>query len=205
MFKKRLTKKNGFTLVETLIAMFIIILIGLAIVNFQLDIFSLNKITNNNLVAQEDARGALKTMSSEIRSMSPSSLGAYPLMEVSTSTLTFYTDTDDDSLRERVRYFLTGTTLKRGQIKPTGNPLIYNSANETTKELIHNVANATSSIFSYYDTTYDGTSSALPQPVNILPVRLIKINVIIDDNLLKSTPPLNMTTQISIRNLKDNL
>ena len=201
----KFTKKNkGFTVVEILVTLFILTLIGIAVVNFQIDIFSLNRISNNNLVIQEDARQALKNMTAEIRSMSPGNDGSYPISLAATSSLTFYDDADNDSLNERIHYYLSGTTLKKGTLKPTGSPLAY-TGTETTKEIVHNIANATTSIFSYYDTSYDGTSAALAQPVNILSIRLVKVNLIIDDNLLKSPPPLNMTTQVSIRNIKDNL
>jgi len=203
MLKKN--KQKGFSTLEMIIAMFIFLIIGIAIVTFQLNLFSLNKISGNNLIAQEDMRQILKTIASEIRSMAPSNMGAYPITEAGTSTLSFYTNTDSDSLQEKVRYFLEDTTLKKGTIKPTGNPLIYNDASETIKELAHDMANGTTSIFYYYDTDYDGTSDPLDQPVDIPLIRLIKVNVIIDNDPIKSPPPLSMTTQVSIRNLKDNL
>ncbi len=202
---KKINTKSGFTAVEMLIAMFIFVIIGIAAVTFQLDIFSLNRISNDNLIAQEDARRALKNISSEFRSMSPSNMGAYALVQTATSSITFYNNIDEDSPIEKVRYFLEGTTLKRGTIKPSGTPFIYNPANETVREVIHNIANASSSIFLYYDTNYDGTSEPLTDPVNTPLVRLIKVNIIIDSDPSKSPAPLYMTTQASIRNLKDNL
>ncbi len=205
--KKILIIKNtqaGFSLVEILVSLFIVVIIGMAIVSFQINLFSLNRISNDNLLAQEDARRALKNMSTEIRSMSPSSMGAYAIVQAATSSLTFYTNIDSDSLQEKVRYFLDGKTFKRGVVEPSGSPLNYNGT-ETTRELIHDIANATTSIFSYYNSSYDGTSAPLTQPVDTLLIRLIKINVIIDKDPLKLPPPLFMTTQVSIRNLKDNL
>lgn len=198
-------KQQGFSAVEILIAIFILSLIIVAVVSFQIDIFSLNKSSGDNLNIQEDLRRTLKTLSAEIRSMSPSNMGAYPIIQAGTSTLVFYDNIDNDTLVEKVRYFLVGTTLKKGVIKPTGSPLTYNSANETFKELAHNVANATTSIFSYYDSSYDGNSSPLTQPVDSSLVRLIKAEIIIDENPTKAPPPISLTTQVSIRNIKDNL
>jgi prepilin-type N-terminal cleavage/methylation domain-containing protein len=196
-------KKQGFTLVEILIATFILTLIGIAVVKFQIDIFSLNKMSSSNLVAQESARQIFKNFTSEVRSMSPSNAGAYYIDQAATSSLTFYTNIDNDSDTEKVRYFLSGTTFKKGVINPTGNT--YNPGNETIKELAHGITNATTSIFSYYDNGYDGTSAPLSQPVNTSATKLIKINLIIDEDTTKLPPPLYMTTQVSIRNLKDNL
>lgn len=195
--------KNGFTLMETMVAIFIVTLIGTVIINFQSDVFSLNKISGLNLTAQESARQVLKNITSEIRSMTPSAAGAYHIDRAGTSTLIFYTNTDSDSSIEKVRYFLDNKTLKKGIIKPINDS--YNSTNEKIKIIVPNIANATTSIFYYHNTSYDGTTSPLVQPVNILDVRLIKIDLIIDDDITKSPPPIHMTTQVSIRNLKDNL
>lgn len=203
--KEIVNKKNkfrqGFTLVETLITIFIVTLIGLAIINFQIDIFSLNKISSDNLNAQTDARNTLKTIGAELRSLSPSNAGAYPLAITATSSLAFYVDTDNDSLKEKIHYFQSGNTLKRSSIKPTGTPLTYDPANEKITTLINNLANGTSSVFYYYDKNYDGTGDPLTEPIDIPAVRLIKINI-----MLGQVPNIiTVTTQISPRNLKDNL
>jgi hypothetical protein len=137
--------------------------------------------------------------------MSPSAMGAYAIVQAATSSLTFYDDIDNDSSIEKVRYFLSGSTLKKGVVEPSGSPLNYNGT-ETIKELVHNIANnATTSIFSYYDSSYAGTSSPLALPVNVLSVRLIKVSLVIDSDPLKPPAPIYMSTQVSIRNIKDNL
>ncbi len=198
-------KQSGFSIIEMIIVIFILTLISLIVVNFQLDIFSLNRLSNDNLNIQTNLRHSLKTLTAEIRGAVPSSLGAYPLVQTSTSSLVFYTNTDSDPLVEKVRYFLDGQTFKKGTIKPTSNPLTYNPANESFKILADNVANAETAIFDYYDTTYDGTSSALALPVDAGLVRLIKVTLIIDENPNKLPAPTIMTTQVAPRNIKDNL
>jgi type II secretory pathway component PulJ len=203
--RKNCKSKSGFSIIEALVGIFILSLIGLAVYSFQKDVFSLNRTISGSLTAQDEARRALKSMSAEIRTASPSSLGAYPLMQTATSSFTFYSNIDGDSFKERVRYFLEGTTLKKGIIKPSGSPLTYNPANEVITELIHDVANATTSIFSYYDENYDGTTQPLAEPINISAVRLVKITVVIDHNPTQPPSPITLTTQINMRNLKDNL
>ena len=204
-FKNIHHSKSGFTIIEILVSIFILTLIGLAVSSFAKDIFSLNRITSESLTAQNEARRALKTMSAEIRTASPSSLGAYALAQSATSSFTFYSNIDGDSFKERVRYFLDGTTLKKGVIKPIGTPLTYSPANEVISELIPGVANATTSIFSYYDKNYDGTAQALIEPIDIATVRLVKITIVVDKDPQTPPSPMTLTTQISIRNLKDNL
>lgn len=192
-------------MIEVLVSIFILTLIGLAVYSFQKDVFSLNKIISRSLTAQDEARRALKVISAEIRTASPSSLGAYALVQTATSSFGFYSNIDDDSFKERVRYFLDGAILKKVVIKPSGSPLIYNPANETISDLVHDVANATTSIFSYYDENYDGTTQPLAEPIDISIVRLVKITIVIDQDPQQPPGPTALTTQILMRNLKDNL
>ena len=145
--------ETGFSLVEVIVVMFIIVLIAGVIAAFTEDIFS--------------------------------------------QSFTFYSDIDNDSLKEKIRYYLSGAILKKGVIKPNGNPLQYNPANEITKEIVHDVTNGGMAVFNYYDKYYDGTTAPLSQPVNVLDVRLVKITLM--------TASQTFTTQVSIRNLKDNL
>lgn len=199
------SSESGFSLIEILVGIGIFTLIGIAIYTFQRDVFSLNRVIVSNLSVQDEARRTLKVMSAEIRTASPSSLGAYALTQTATSSFTFYSNIDTDASKERVRYFLSGTTLKKGVIKPSGSPLTYNAANETITELIHNVAHTATSTFTYYDEDYDGTSPPLVEPIDVSAVRLVKITLVIDKDPAALPAPLTLTTQVSIRNLKDNL
>ena len=207
MSKTRYYKKNnaGFSVIEILVVIFILTLIGIAVWTFQKNVFSLNSYIASSLDAQQEARKVFKALSAEIRSMSPSSVGSYPIAEASSTSFTFYSDIDNDGLKERIRYFLDGNAVKKGVLKPTGNPLVYNSINETVAEVIRDMANEATPIFDYYDTNYDGTTAPLAQPVSAIAVRLVKITLIIDKNSLRPPAPITMTTQVSMRNLKDNL
>jgi hypothetical protein len=72
-------------------------------------------------------------------------------------------------------------------------------------EMVHNITNGNSGIFSYYDSSYDGTTAALTTPVTISAIRLVKVSLVIDADPGKSPTAVTITTQTSIRNLKDNL
>lgn len=200
---KKSVLKQGFTLTEMLITVFIITLIGIAVISFQIDLFSLNRISSDNLNSQTDARKALKTMVTELRSMSPSNNGSYAISLAGTSSITFYVDIDNDSNKEQIRYFQDGVNLKKGIIKPVNN--VYNSTNETITILVSDLANGTSSIFYYYDKNYNGETAPLTYPLNIPSIRLVKINILIDKDITRLPTSINVTTQVSLRNLKDNL
>lgn len=203
---KKIFTQNGFTLAELVIVIGISSIILMTMFNFGAEIFSFNARSSSNLTAQNDARRVLKVMIKELRSTSPSSAGAYPLAAVGTSSITFFSNVDSDVQKEQVRYFLQGTTLRRGVINPSGNPITYNSGSEVVTTLIPNVRNATStSIFSYFTGSFTGTSTALVQPVSPTAVRFVHIYVTLDPDPIKSTGPLEVESQVTLRNLKDNL
>jgi type II secretory pathway pseudopilin PulG len=197
---------SGFTLVEIMVSFLITLFIAGAALEILKNSINTNNALTINLNSQGEIRNAFKLMSAGIRSASPSSLGAYPIVSAGTSSLSYYSDIDGDSLKEQVRYFLSGDTLKKGIIKPSGNPLTYNQANEKISPLLNNLTNTSTPIFKYYDSSYDGATDSLSYPINITDIRLIKITAMINQNPDKFPAAImEFITQISIRNLKDNL
>ncbi|HEY5588595.1 MAG TPA: prepilin-type N-terminal cleavage/methylation domain-containing protein [Candidatus Paceibacterota bacterium] len=205
LFKIFIKKNRAFTLLEIIITMTIFSLIMGVVGYFARDIFKNENIFSNGLSTYDEARKVLQPISSEIRSASPSSLGAYPLEVIGDTNFIFFADINNDGLKERIRYYLSGSTLMKGVITPSGNPLQYLSGNEKITEIVHNVANGSTPLFAYYDFNYNGNSLPLTQPVSIINVRLIKITLIIDADPNRPPAPVTVSTQISIRNLKDNL
>ena len=81
----------------------------------------------------------------------------------------------------------------------------YLSNTEVITDIIHGVRNNGSPVFSYFDSSYNGSTNSLSQPVSVLIIRLIKINLTIDDDPNRPPSPMTITTEINFRNLKDNL
>ena len=192
---------KGFTLIEITIAIGIISGIILIMTMFGIDIFDFGIFLGENLSSQREIQLTLRVMSSEIRSMAPSANGSYAIESISQNSLTFYSDTDGDGLTERIRYFLDGNILKKGVIRPTGNPLVYSSADERISEQVHYIFSGTGDIFSYYDSSYSGSEPALAFPVSISAVRLIKANITSDQNPVDSKARVNYSASVNIRNI----
>lgn len=195
----------GAALAELLISIFVLSLIIVAVAGFQSDVFSLNRILQSGLQNQSEAKKIIRPFANEVRSAMPSNLGAYPIATANSTEFSFYTDTDGDGLRELIRYFLEDGEFKKGTISPTGNPLQYDLDDEQIIKVIRDVTN--SEIFTYYDSNYDGTDAvtSLISPVAPANVRLVKIVLTIDSDPLQPPAPITIQTQVSIRNLKDNL
>lgn len=199
-------RKKGFTLVETIIGVSIFLLISLLISSFARDIFSLNYVLQGNLNAEIDSRHVVKIIVTELREAGPSALGAYAIASATPSNLIFYSDVDNDGIREKVRYFISGSSLKRGVVAPTGSPLVYDDTTEKLSTIISGfVSSSTLPLFQYHSSSYAGTSSPLTIPVDISSIRLVKVTVIIDKDPNRSPISIITTSQVSVRNLKDNL
>lgn len=197
---------NGMTLVEIIVVLSILGIIMIIVSKFGVDVLSNNRYAQDSLITIQDARVILRTISKELRSASISNIGSYTISQAGTSSITFFSDIENDGLKEQIRYFISSSTLKKGIIKPTGSPLTYNSANEIFSILAYNVKNTASSpLFEYYNSSYTGSGNALSQPVTVSQVRLVKVNLLLDVNPYKSPIPRSYTTQVNIRNLKDNL
>lgn len=179
---------------------FTVLVVGLG--TFIASIFRYNRSLSSGLDAQRTVQRYLTGISQELRTASPSSLGAYPIETATATSLTFYANIDADNYKERLRYFISGTSLRRGVLKPSGNPLVYTSANEQVTTVVENVTNT--DIFSYYDQNYDGTSAALVFPVSTTAIRLIKIRVVTDREPTTTPTPYEGVTSVEIRNLKAN-
>ncbi len=200
--------RGGFTILETIIATgigIVLVLMGWA---FSKNILSFNTTTYDSLSAQAELLKVVNVWSGEIRGAVTAETGAFPIVTAATNTLTFYSDIDDDGVVERVRYFLSGSKLRKGVIEPSGSPYVYNTASETVVDQVQNVVSSATGVFQYYDSSYTGSSSStapLRNPVNIAAIRLVKVTIDVDRDSKRTPSSIQVTTQISLRNLKDNL
>ncbi len=198
-------KKRGFTLIELLVAMGITTLLMTPIVWMLINGFRYNAIVWEQLKTQTDGRRVLREVVDIVRKAEESSIGAYPIEKADANELIIFANMDNDSLRERVRFWLDGKTIKRNIIKPSGNPLSYSGAGATT-EIAHDIDNIAQgiSLFSYYDENYTGAESALAQPVDMTKVRIIKVDLELELDPTESPEPLRVESMVSVRNLKTN-
>lgn len=177
-----------------------------AVAAFEYDVLDYNRQSQESLNNITDAENILKFMIKELRTMSPSASGSYPILNAATSTITFYSDVNGDGVNDQVRYYLASTTLYRGVTIPSGTPPVYNSGNETISIIANDVRNSPSfPVFEYFDGNYDGTTAPLSYPLNLAVIRLVKVNLTLDTTPDRSPLPVTYTAQATLRNLKDNL
>lgn len=194
--------QNGFTLLEIIVAMGILIGVMSLVVNFGLNVATFGGFLGENLNSEQELQQTFKVIKSEIRSMGPANTGGYAIESATTTSFIFYSDIDGDGLFERVRYFLDGNILKKGVIKPTGNPLTYVPANEQTREMVHNIVSNPPPIFSYFPKDVDGSGTSLSMPVDPYVIRLLKMDLTTDENPQQLPGPISLRTFITMRNFR---
>lgn len=203
-FKKQ---SKGFTLVETLATIFIFSIIMIGVTLLLRDIFKSSKQQPLALDVVDQARIAISSFTNELRNATAGSDGSYPINQAGDSQIIFYS-TYGDTIGgiNKIRYYVSGTTLYKGMTAPSGNPLTYNPTSETSTVVVNDLSNESTPIFYYYNGDYAGTSTPLAQPININDVKFVAINLILpNQDSRESTTTFTITAGAAIRNLKNNL
>jgi prepilin-type N-terminal cleavage/methylation domain-containing protein len=202
----QMMNKNGYTLVELIAVMAILSLITVGVSALAFWGMRLWNVTQDHIKAQDTARSAFDTMAKEIREMQISDNGSYAIESADHDTLIFYANIDSDDKREKVKYELQGGSMYRWTKKSTGDaPATYAAFTDDDKTTVFTQIVNTPSFFQYYDDSYNGVTPELTEPISISDVRLIKISAFIDYDPSRTPEPLELVTNISLRNLKDNL
>lgn len=193
----------GFTLVEALVAAGLVAMLTVAVGSVFRDVFSLRQTFDASLSISHDAKSLLRPFVDEVRSAGSGADGSFALAETATSSFAFFADYDNDGVRERVRYFVSGTELRRGVKEPKGTPLSYASSTETVSILARDVL-ASSTAFLYYGEGYDGSTStaAIGFPVSPADVHAVRLWVAVDRDPKKAPGPAVLTTIATVRNLR---
>jgi type II secretory pathway pseudopilin PulG len=107
---------RGFTLIETLVMIFVLILTLGATAGFAVVAYRTYGFTWQQSTAIDEARRGIETMVKEVRAARTGEDGSYPIEKAEDKELIFYSDIDGDGKTERVRYFL-GTVNSGSQTK----------------------------------------------------------------------------------------
>jgi type II secretory pathway pseudopilin PulG len=200
-----LVRCGGFTTIEIIVVVAMASLLVFVVSSFSGNLSVLQNLVGQKLQSRADVDQALQIMTTEMRSAGPSSLGAYAVDSAATSTFLFYSDINKDGLFEHVRYFLATSTIQKGVIEPTGNPLVYATSTEVVTTAMANVLFASSTqLLTYYGPTFTGSEPPLAFPVDATQVRVVRVNFYADINPGKAPQPLFFSATVDLRNLRSN-
>lgn len=198
------TTQAGMTLVETVVAIAIYVVLTLTITNSITNLYQ----TNSYAIAQADeidnARRGMTQFNRDVKEMTTAEDGNFPIAVIAENRLGYFSDTDQDSNVEYIEYILDGTTLTKYSYNPTGTPASYNYGTPDKAEVlslyVQNINQATSTFY-YFDNA--GTQLASTSP--LIDVRYIRAQIIVNIDPLRSPGGFMLRSSIAPRNLKDNL
>jgi prepilin-type N-terminal cleavage/methylation domain-containing protein len=207
---KKITKGScGFTLVETLVVIFIFSFLAVGVSTLLIYILKDSRGQITTIDNLDNTRLVASNFTNQIRSAVYGNDGGYPIYQAGNSQIIFYSNYGQSTgIQAKFRYFLDGTTLKRGVIVPTINPLNYSSLLEKVTVVQSNLVNTNKPVFYYYDGNYDASiaTTSLSQPVNVNNIKYISIKMdVLKDASNPSLGYYTITSGAAIRSLKNNL
>lgn len=191
----------GFTLLEMLVVLGIFIIILGALISSISFFYRSNTHTLEQSFAINSARKGVEGMVKDMREATYSDEGAYPVIEMGTSTLSFYADVDSDIFIEKVRYSLEGTNLIRGITDSSGDPRTYNSLNEATSTISDNVRNSDESTDLF--TLYDASGSEITNMANTTGLRFVSVKIVVDVNQNAAPESFTLQSSATLRNVRE--
>lgn len=208
-FPIRRTKKlKGLTLVEMLVAIFIM---SAGMLGFSL-LFSSSWKSNKFILETGTTAVRVNRASSEIinnlRKVRQADNGDYPIESGDDFDIQVYLDIDNDGVTERVHYWLDTVNdwLMLGIREPSSAvPPSYASGDGTTRILAEYIVNeAAQPVFYYYNENYPGdtVNNPIPTPIAIENVRLVRILLRMNIDPIKAPNNINVESFVDLRNLE---
>ena len=123
----------------------------------------------------------------------------YPLSAISSSSLTFYADTDRDTAVEKIRYQLSGNSLMRTVTDPSGDPPTYSGTGTTTmvSEYVRNTTQNVS-VFQFFD----ASSTEITSASDIVRIISVTINLIVNVTPDRDPGEFTLRSSATLRNLR---
>ncbi|KND50046.1 MAG: Type IV pilus pilin [Parcubacteria bacterium C7867-008] len=197
----RSKNSKGLSLVETMVVLALLTSIGVALSGMMQFFYQKNAFLLEQTAALDNARRSVLDAIHSIREASYGNDGTYPISAAATSSLTFFSDLDNDNSVEKVRYYLSNGTLYRGVTDSAGTPPSYAGRPEATTTVAVYVRNATSSpIFTYYD---DSGVPLSATSTNVAAVSAVTISIWIDLNPNRAPNTFNLSETVTLRNLRN--
>ena len=206
--KNKKSHSKGFTLIETIIAVFVFalamgVITGLIVMGYKVQGY-----TWQQSQAINEARKGVETMIKEIREAGTAEGGAYTIDTAEDYQFIFYSDVDKDDRIEKVRYYIQGdpesdigAQFMKSTIEPQGFPVTY-PADSEVPIVISNYVRNSPPIFKYYK----GNGTELTDmPARKKDTKVMKLYLVINVNLHRSPQDFELESKVQIRNLKTNL
>lgn len=149
--------------------------------------------------ATRSARTGIERVVRDLRESSTADDGAYPIEAMSTSSITFYSDIDNDNRIERVRYFLSGTDFKRGITESSGDPPTYATSSEAVSIVSDNVRNASIGVPLF--TLYDETGALMSDYTQVDDLAFVVVRLVVNLHPERAPEDYEFRSSAALRNV----
>ena len=192
------------SLVEMVVLLYIFTILSLVILNSIASFYRYNAYTIAQSYQVSNARRGVELLVRDMREMIYADDGSFPLVNMSTSSISFYSDIDRDDSVEFVDYQLIGTTLYKYVYDAVGSPPSYSTTTPsevyTLSEYVQN-NNQDVDIFTYYAIDGDEANAT----TTVTDIRYINVEVIVNIDPVRDPGEFSLRSSASLRNLKENL
>lgn len=209
---KGISEERGVTITELIIVAALLSVVIGAIYGLLSTGYASYNVSEKQIDAQTNARLSMDKIVKELREAGEANNGAFAIVNANPRSITFYADVDDTYQgREKVRYFVPSDAdpnayeLRRGVTSASGDPAVYQSADEEVKTVAKHIRNGSEAVFTYYGKDYEGTLNPLSFPVSLVEVTLVGISLFVDVNPGEVPEGFELKSQVQLRNLKTNL
>lgn len=195
----------GMTLVETLVALSLFVILSLVVFNGVASFYRYNAYTIAQAYQVEHARRGVEALVRDLREMTFADNGAFPIVATATSSVQFFSDIDRDDSVELVEYVLEGSEFYKYVYNATGTPPSYQTSGTPDQtfllsEYVQNIPQDRM-VFQYYDENGD-----LVSPGSIATdVRYIDVFLVINIDPVRDPGEFMLRSSASLRNLKESL
>jgi hypothetical protein len=190
----------GMTLLEAVVWIGVFLAVMSAIVSAILYFYRSSDYAIDQASAVISAERGVEEMVQTIRYATYAGNGAYPIVSLDEHSLLFYADIDSDVGVEKVRYYVSGTSLMKGVVEPSGDPIVY-TGSETSSLVSEHVRNQDASVGTTTFLYYDEDGDEVTDYARIGDVRFVTATVLVDVDPQRSPTPLTLRSSAALRNL----
>jgi prepilin-type N-terminal cleavage/methylation domain-containing protein len=195
----RASSPRGLTLVEMLVTVAVFTVIIVVLSQSIIYFYKANRVAFEESYQIRSAERGMQILLRDLREATYGDDGAYPLAEMASSSVTFFSDVDRSVPIEKIRYSLSGKTLSRTVTLSAGEPPTYTGAIATTSvsEYVRNFEDNIS-MFRYYDEN----GGEVTNPADITDVVSVSISIVVDITPIHAPGEFTLRSGATMRNLR---
>jgi type II secretory pathway pseudopilin PulG len=191
---------RGFTVIETLVVITISTTAIVALSTIIVSFYRNNAYLLESTQALNSAHQGITEVVRAARQASYGDDGSYPVASAGTSTLTLYSNADNDTFVEKITYSLINGVLYRATVNSAGVPPVYTGQPISTTTVATFVTNSSSTpLFTYFDSSGNQLSSTSTPLASIASIQVL---MLVDINPYRAPNVFTLSESATLRNLR---